>query len=39
LLGLAHPIVEETIGRARASAPEDLGVAVQAGDGITGVAS
>jgi hypothetical protein len=39
LLGLDHPVVEEALGRARATAPEDLGVAVQAEDGIKGVAS
>ena len=39
LLGLDHPIVEEALGRARATAPEDLGVAVQAEDGTKGVAS
>ena len=39
LLGLDHPIVEEALGRARASAPEDLGSAVQAEDGIKGVAT
>jgi superfamily II DNA or RNA helicase len=39
LLGLDHPIVEEALGRARALAPEDLGVAVKTDDGMRGVAS
>jgi superfamily II DNA or RNA helicase len=39
LLGLDHPIVEEALSRARAIAPEDLGVAVKTHDGLTGVAS
>lgn len=39
LLGLDHPIVEEALGRARATAPEDLGAAVKTDDGLMGVAS
>jgi hypothetical protein len=39
LLGLDHPVVEEALGRARPSAPEELGIAVQSEDGIKGVAS
>lgn len=39
LLGLDHPIVEEALGRSRAIAPEDLGVAVKTDDGLRGVAS
>jgi hypothetical protein len=38
LLGLDHPIVEDALGRARATAPEDLGVAVKADEGLTGIA-
>jgi hypothetical protein len=39
LLGLDHPIVEEALGRARATAPEDLGVAVKSDNGMKGIAS
>ena len=39
LLGLDHPIVEEALGRSRAIAPEELGVAVKTNDGLRGVAS
>lgn len=39
LLGLDHPVVEDALGRARAAAPEDLGVAVKSDNGLTGIAS
>jgi hypothetical protein len=39
LLGLDLPVVEEALGRARAAPPEELGVAVSAEDGTSGVAS
>jgi hypothetical protein len=39
LLGLDHPIVDEALGRARATMPEQLGTAVKTDDGMRGVAS
>jgi hypothetical protein len=39
LLGLDHPLVEETLGSARATTPENLGAVVESDDCLSGVAT